>query len=139
MSSHVDGGEDLGRGGRHHDPSTWRDKEMQGYRDQGCLDAGIQGCRGAGIRNVRIRSAGMRGYRDQGCKQLTHCLGRRKERNYGKHLASARGAPAPPGTVLWVQSVDGHCVEHRENGVTPPKKIHKFGDLNSFTFTNQEH
>lgn len=97
MSSHVDGGEDLGGEGRHHDPSTWRDKEMQGYRDQGCLDAGIQGCRGAGIRNVRIRSAGMRGYRDQGCKQLTHCLGRRKERNYGKHLASARGAPAPQG------------------------------------------
>lgn len=32
----------------------------------------------------------------QGCRQLTHCLsGRRRERNYGKHLTSARAPPHP--------------------------------------------
>lgn len=120
--------------GGHHDPSTCRMyMGMQGYRDQGC--------RGAGIRDARIRGLHL-GYRDQGCKQLTHCLsGTRKERNYGKHLASPRGpTPTPQGQLCGCRSyMDRHCVEHRGNGVTPPKKIHKYGDLNSITFTNQEH
>lgn len=87
--------------GGYHDPSTCRDMGRQGYRDQGCLEAGIQG-------------SGM-----QAADTLPQWYEKRKELWETPGLTQ-RTPPRPPGTALWVQILHGPtlCGAQRKWGHT---------------------